>query len=238
MKAEPNVGKQLKSGKAAGPDNIPPEALKAEPNLTTDLLYSFFGRIWEEERTPTEWTEGYIVKLLKKGDRSNCNNYRGITLLSVPSKIFNRVILNRLQDAVDKRLRDQQAGFRKDRSCTDHIATLRIIIEQSIEWNTSLYINFIDFEQAFDSLDRTGLWHLMDYYGIPTKITNLIRNSYEGTSCKVIHAGQLSRSFDVRTGVKQGCLLSPFLSLLAIDWIMRETTEDRKNGIQWTLWEQ
>ena len=58
--------KQLKSGKAAGPDNIPPEALKAEPNLTTDLLYSFFGRIWEEERTPTEWTEGYIVKLPKK----------------------------------------------------------------------------------------------------------------------------------------------------------------------------
>src|SRR4029434_916052 len=79
-------------------------------------------------------------------------------------------------------------GTSKQDSCTDHIATLRIIIEQSIEWNTSHYINFIDFEKAFDSLDRTGLWHLMDYYGIPTKITNLIRNSYEGTSCKVIHA--------------------------------------------------
>lgn len=230
--------KQQKTGKAAGPDNIPPEALKVDINTSTDMLYSLFGRIWNEEKTPTEWAEGHIVKLPKKGDLRKCNNYRGITLLSVPSKIFNRVILNRLQEAVDKRLRDQQAGFRKDRSCTDHIATLRIIIEQSIEWNTSLYINFIDFEKAFDSLDRATLWQLMDHYGIPTKIINLIKNSYEGTSCKVMHAGQLSQSFDVKTGVKQGCLLSPFLFLLAIDWVMKETTEGRRNGIQWTMWEQ
>lgn len=202
------------------------------------MLYSLFGRIWEEEKTPTEWAEGHIVKLPKKGDLRKCNNYRGITLLSVPSKVFNRVILNRLQEIVDKKLRDQQAGFMKDRSCTDHIATLRIIIEQSIEWNTSLYMNFIDFEKAFDSLDRTTLWQLMEYYGIPTKIINLIKNSYDGTVCKVMHAGQLSQSFEVKTGVKQGCLLSPFLFLLAIDWTMRETTEGKRNGIQWTMWEQ
>ena len=119
--------KQLKSGKAAGPDNIPPEALKAEPNLTTDLLYSFFGRIWEEERTPTEWTEGYIVKLLKKGDRSNCNNYRGITLLSVPSKIFNRVILKsspgcRGQEASGpaSRIQERSLMYRPHSNTTHH----------------------------------------------------------------------------------------------------------------------
>lgn len=126
----------------------------------------------------------------------NCQ--RGIILLSVPSKIFNRVILNCLQEAMDKRLQDQQAGFRKDRSCTDHIATLRIIIELSMEWNMSLYIYFMDFEKVFDSLGRTSLWRLINDDGIPTKITNRIKTSYEGTSCKVIHAGQLSRSFKVR----------------------------------------
>ncbi|VDO94907.1 unnamed protein product [Schistosoma margrebowiei] len=61
-------------------------------------------------------------------------------------------MLNRMKDCVDAQLRDQQAGFRKDRSCTDQIATLRIIVEQSIEWNSSLYINFIDYEKAFDSV--------------------------------------------------------------------------------------
>ena len=65
-------------------------------------------------------------------------------LLSVPEKVLCRVILERLRTAVDGKLGDHQAGFRRDRSCTDQIATLRIIVEQSIEWNSSLYVNFVD----------------------------------------------------------------------------------------------
>jgi hypothetical protein len=67
--------------------------------------------------------------------------------------VLNIILLTRLLKAVDEKLREQQAGFRKDRSCTDQIAALRIIIEQSLEWNTS----FVDFEKAFDSLDREVL---------------------------------------------------------------------------------
>ncbi|VDO71936.1 unnamed protein product [Schistosoma margrebowiei] len=66
-------------------------------------------------------------------------------------------MLNRMEDAVDTQLRDQQAGFRNDRSCADQTATIRIIVEQSVEWNSSLYINFIDYEKAFDSVDRRTL---------------------------------------------------------------------------------
>ncbi|VDP62357.1 unnamed protein product [Schistosoma curassoni] len=62
-----------------------------------------------------------------------------------------------MKDAVDTQLRDQQAGFRKDRSCTDQIVTLRIIVEQSVEWNSSIYINFIDYGKTFDSVDRRRL---------------------------------------------------------------------------------
>lgn len=65
------------------------------------MLYSLFDRIWEDEKTPTERAEGHIVKLLKKDDLRKSNNYRGITLLSVPSKFLNRVILNHLQEAVE-----------------------------------------------------------------------------------------------------------------------------------------
>ena len=128
-----------------------------------------------------------------------------------------------------------QAGFRKERSCTDQIVTLRIILEQSAEWNTPLYINFVDFEKAFDSLDRDSLWKLLRHYGVPDKIVTIIRNSYEGLTCRVVHQGQLSDSFEVKTGVRQGCLLSPFLFLLAVDWIMKNSTEGTRNGIQWTL---
>ena len=84
----------------------------------------------EGRKIPTEWKDGHLIKLPKKGDLSSCSNYRGITLLSIQSKVFNRVLLNRMRDAIDTHHRDQQVGFRKDRSCTDQIATMIIILEQ------------------------------------------------------------------------------------------------------------
>ena len=225
----------LRNGKAAGPDEIPAEAIKADMETAVSILHSLFRKIWEEEEIPAQWKEGTIIKLPKKGDLRDCNNYRGIMLLSVPGKVLNRVLLERMKEAVDHKLRDQQAGFRSNRSCADQIATLRIIVEQSLEWNSPLYINFIDYEKAFDSVDRDTLWKLLRHYGVPEKITSLIRCIYQDMNCRVTHAGQLSECFEVKTGVRQGCLLSPFLFLLVIDWIMKTTTTGRNNGIQWTL---
>jgi len=230
--------KQLNSNKAAGPDYIPPEALKADIPSTVDILHDLFVKVWNEEDFPVDWREGHLVKLPKKGDLSNCNNYRGITLLSIPGKVFNRVILERIKEATDSQLRDNQAGFRKHRSCTDQIATLRLIVEQSLEWNSPLLVNFIDYEKAFDSIDRKTLWKIMRHYGIPQKIVSLIEEMYKNTTCRVLHEGQLTESFEINTGVRQGCLLSPFLFILVIDWLMKASTEGRRNGIQWTLWEQ
>ncbi|GFR95804.1 endonuclease-reverse transcriptase [Elysia marginata] len=159
-------------------------------------------------------------------------------LLSVPAKVLNRVILERLKEAVDPLLRDQQVGFRQNRSCADQIASLRIIVEQSLEWNSPMYINFIDYEKAFDSVDRETLWKLLKHYGIPKKIISIIKCNYQDMKYKVAYACQLLDSFEVKTGVRQGCLLSPFLILLVIDWIMKTTTQSRTNGIQWTLTSQ
>ena len=144
----------------------------------------------------------------------------------------------RVKEAVDPKLRDQQAGFRLNRSCADQIASLRIIVEQSLELNSPLYISFIDFEKTFDIVDRETMWKLLRHYGVPKKIVSLIRCTFQDMSCRIAHAGQLSESFEVKTGVQQRCLLSPFLFLLVIDWIMKTTTTGRNNGIQWALWTQ
>ena len=143
-------------------------------------------------------------------------------LLSVPGKDLNRVTLDTLKTGVDAKLRDHQAGFRKDRSCNDQITTLRISVEQSMEWDSSLYINFVDYEKAsLYSLDRNTLWKLLQHCWIPDKLITLIIYCYEDMAGRVIHAEQHTNSFMVKTGVRQGCLLSPFLFLLAIDWIMK-----------------
>ena len=101
--------------------------------MLAEILYGLFEKIWEEEEIPLEWKEGLLIKIPKKGDLGLCSNYRGITLLSVPGKVLNRIILERLKGPVDHTLRDHQAGFRPGRSCTDQITALRIIVEQSIE---------------------------------------------------------------------------------------------------------
>ena len=122
----------MKNGKAAGSDGIPAEALKADVETTADMLLPLFVKIWEQEETPTDWKDGHIIKLSKKGDLSSCENYRGVIFMSVQGKVFNRILLERMRDAVDVRLRDHQAGFRRDRSCTDQIATLRIIVGHAV----------------------------------------------------------------------------------------------------------
>ena len=122
----------LRSGKTAGPDEIPAEAIKADIETAVNMLYmySLFSKIWEKKEVPAQWKEGIIIKLPKKGDLGGCSSYRGIMLLSTPSKILRRVLLEKMKEVVDPKLRDQQAGFLRNRSRADQIARMRIIVEQ------------------------------------------------------------------------------------------------------------
>ena len=95
----------LKNNKAPGNDQLPAELFKADPSLAADILHPLFTKIWNNNTIPTTWSTGNIVKLPKKGDLTNCNNWRGITLLSIPSKIFSRIIINRIKTAVDAKIR-------------------------------------------------------------------------------------------------------------------------------------
>ena len=140
--------KSLKNDKAPGCDNIPPEAWKEGGMVSAKVLHAFLNKICQD------WKVGLLVNFPKKGDLCLCKTYRGIMLLAVASKVLCKIILERMKDALDGRLRDEQAGFRKERSCCVQIATLGIIVKQTLEWNTGLYMVFLDFEKAFDSIDR------------------------------------------------------------------------------------
>ena len=143
------------------------------------VLLDFCNQIWSEEQVPEEWKKGLLIKP-KKGNLSHCKNWHGIMMLNMERKVFCRVILERIKTALEQKLREDQVGFRAGRSRMDQIATLKIIVEQSIEWQSGLYIHFIDFKRAFDSISREVLWRLLWHYGMPAKIITIIRDLYKG----------------------------------------------------------
>lgn len=169
----------LKRCKAEGPDEIPAEALKADTETSASMLH---------HKVLSDWRDVIIVKIPKKGDRREGKTYRGTLLLSTPGKVFNRILLERLQIAADERLRENQTAFRNGRSYGDQIATLGIITEESIEWNSPVYVSVINFEKAFDSVDCETLWKLMAHYDIH-KFISIIKSTYTK------HKGCPSESF-------------------------------------------
>lgn len=103
--------RSLKNRKAPGQDSLNAELFKAEPEFVAQVLQPLFTAIWEQKQLPDDWTEGVIVKILKKVALNNCSNWRGIILLSVPSKILAKLTIRRISEAVDQRLRQEQSRF-------------------------------------------------------------------------------------------------------------------------------
>ncbi len=230
--------KEMKLGKAPGIDSITVELLRADLETTIQTLHQFYTEVWEKGTVPEDWKKGLIIKLAKKGDLTMCGNWRGITLLSVVAKVMGRVLITRIAEGIDKKLRCEQAGFRRGRSTTQQIFVLRNIVEQAVEWNANIYTCFVDFEKAFDSVRRETLWEIMRHYGIPPKLITVVKTMYEGSQCAVVDENGRTDWFEVKSGVKQGCNMSGFLFLLVIDWVMRKTTSEGNNGIRWNFMQQ
>ena len=220
-----NALERLKNRKAAGEDKVTAELLKATPDENLEKLVELYNNMWMLEEIPKDWKNGTIVKIPKKGDLTDCNNWRGITLLSVPGKVFCSIILGRIRKAIDEKLREEQAGFRLGRSCIDQIFALRNVLEQCNEWQSPIILNFVDFQKAFDSVDRNALWNILRVYGKPRKIINIISNLYEDSECMVLVDGEPTDPFKVKTGMRPGGILSPILFCIAIDFVMRSDPE-------------
>ena len=158
---------------------------KNRVNLEYPTFFTFNLAILQhlfEQKVPSDWKRSLIVKIPKKGNLTICDNYRGISLLSVPSKIFCRILIDRIKMGVDEKLRQEQSGFRQGRGTLEQMFTLRNILEQCMEWQAPIYVNFVDFRKAFDSVIREKLWVIMKEYGIPSLYINIIRDLCDQSS--------------------------------------------------------
>ena len=113
------VVKALKMGKSAGMDNIPAELVQAGGEAMIDILTAICNKIWRTGEWPTKWIQFLVITLPKKGNLQLCQNYRTISLISHPSKVMLKIILNRLQPQAEEIIAEEQAGFRAGRSTTE-----------------------------------------------------------------------------------------------------------------------
>ena len=200
----------LKDGKAPGGDGIPAEAWKYGGDNLFSRLLQLITSTWEVGSVPQAWKDASIVTIYKKGDRTDCGNYRGISLLSIAGKIFARILLNRLFTHITQEVvPEAQCGFRGNRSTVDMIFCLRQLQEKCIEQDRPLYMVFVDFSKAFDTVERTGLWQLLRKYGGPETFTTMIEALHTGIMANVSVGEEVSESFSVTNGVKKGCALPP-----------------------------
>ena len=165
----------------------------------------------------------------KKGDIGTAANYQGITLIVVAAKIYNRMLLNRLRLHVDRKLRINQNGFKKDRSTASQILTLRRLIQVIKEHNLPLVLTFIDFKKAFDSIHSRKMMEILTAYGIPNQIVKAINALYKNTTAQMLSPEWDTDSFEILAGVLQGDTLVPYLFIITLDYAMRLATQDEQS---------
>ena len=218
------VMKQMKNRKAPGDDGIPFELLGAGGECIVQQLLKMFNIAYRSESVPLDWQRGVICPLFKKGDKTSCDNYRGITLLSHAGKLYNRIIERRLQSHVEEVILECQHGFRLNRGTVDLVFTIKMILEKSWEWNKDKFALFIDLEKAFDRVKRSTLWKVLkeERYNIPPKLIRVIKNLYSQSWSKVRGRDLESNWFEIETGVRQGDVLSPLLFIIFMDSCARD----------------
>ena len=207
----------LANGKAVGPDGVSVELFKitlnGDPALSRRLL-DIVVRIWRGGEVPQQWKDAIIMVLHKKKDRTECGNYRGISLVAHAGKILLKIIARRLSEYCERVgiLPEEQSGFRPNRSTTDMMFVIRRLRELARKKRIPLYVCFINLTKAYDSVDRTLLWTVLARFGVPQTMISVIRQFHDGMrACVRLDERVCSRWFAVEQGLRQGCVLAPLL---------------------------
>ena len=213
-----NAIRNMRDNKACGIDGLPIEFFK---NVIEDIEFAeifkkLFNKLKNEKKWPKVWETGIICPIFKQKGKSNePNNYRPITLLPVFSKIITKILSNRLKEwlEVKKKQSILQAGFRMKFTTVDNLMVLNTIVQRTLKKKRrKLYACFVDFEMAFDSINRDKLFYKLRKCGLSDNFVSIIECIYKNVICCVkMDNDYITECFTSRKGVRQGCQLSAIL---------------------------
>ena len=159
------------------------------------------------------------MPIFKGGDKDDAQNYRGITLINILSKIYSQILLNRLTKWSDRenKISSNQFGFQKGKFTIDCIFIFSSIISKTLNAGCKLYCVFLDYEKAFDKIDRSFLWHKLISENVSSRLVKALKSVYNTVKSCIRYKSTLSGFFDSHIGLKQGDPSSPLMFMLFIN---------------------
>ena len=214
--------RQLKKGKASGTDGVSNDILICCRDIIAPLIVTIFNRLLQTQHFPNQWSISVMVPIHKNGELDDPNNYRGISLNCCLSKLFTFLLNVRLTQYCEenKVIHENQIGFRKGFRTSDHVLTLKTLIDQAFQSKNKLYVCFVDFKKAYDTVWRNGLYLKLLNSGVSSKFVNLIKDMYARLQVSVNVPDGLGLPFKSHVGLKQGCNLSPLLFNMFINGLV------------------
>ena len=175
-------------------------------------MAALLNKVWEEEKVPSDWPKAFITTLYKIGTRDNPENYREIALINNINKILTSILHQRFTSWLERcqLLPEEQAGFRSERSTTEHIFILlsTIQIKNNLPGN-AIYVISIDLKRAFDTVPHKKMWDKFFQLGVSSKFLRIARDMYDKATVKIKAGEEFTTEFNVSEGVLQGYKFSP-----------------------------
>ena len=193
------------------------------------ILTNVFNHMLNTGHYPQQWSTGILTPVHKGGSRYDPKSYRGIIVLG---KIFTSILNSRITDWAEERslIPESQIGFRKYRSTLNCIFILNTAIEVSIGQMKQLYVCYVDFKKAFDSINHKLLWSCLRHIGIRQRMLAVLQSMYSSaSSCVKISGNKATAPFKCQKGVRQGCILSPLLFTLFTAELERQIKKKNRN---------
>lgn len=222
-----NSLKEMKGGKSPGEDQIVIEAVKSGGEQIIIKITALLNLCLEKGMVPERWNNAVTILIHKKGDITNLENYRPISLLSHLYKLFTKIITKRLENKLEAYQPREQAGFRKGYGTNDHLQTIKTLIEKSIEYNKPLALIFIDFKKAFDTVELPSILNALNECRVDHRYTELLHNIYRNaTGCVKLHA--LTKKYTIERGIRQGDTMSPKLFTAVLEHALKQLNWQNK----------